>query len=73
MVSYLYALTGLSESLLASRGVPLDTAMKVVRANLSKDTVLVGHNVKPDIDALGLVEGEDYAVAVDLSDLWSVW
>jgi RNA exonuclease 4 len=71
VISYLPALTGLSEELL-SKGVSLDTAIKMIKSTLPAESTLVGQNVLKDVEWLGLKEGEDFAGMMDLAGLWRV-
>jgi len=71
VISYLPALTGLSEELL-SKGVSLDAAIKMIKSTLPSDSTLVGQNVLKDVEWLGLKEGEDFAGMMDLAGLWRV-
>lgn len=73
--SYLTPLTGLTEDIVAARGVPLDAALTLLRSVLPRDATLVGQNIGQDVAWLGLKEGEggDYAGLIDLTGLFRVW
>lgn len=71
--SYLEPLTGLSEDLIQGQGVPLDQAVATLRGALPPSAVLVGQNIRKDIEWLGLTEGVDYAACIDLAGLTRVW
>ncbi len=73
MVSYLTPLTGLTAELLAQHGVPLAQALATLRAALPRDAVLVGQNIRADVQWLGLREGEDFRSMLDLAGLWRVY
>lgn len=45
----------------------------MVRQVLPPSAVLVGMNIRKDIEWLGLVEGRDYAACIDLADLFRVY
>lgn len=70
--SYLYKLTGLSEAKIAN-GISLDEGVRMVKAALPKDAILVGQNILMDVEWLGLKEGEDFAGMQDLAGLWRVY
>jgi RNA exonuclease 4 len=48
-------------------------ALDMLRQVLPPTAVLVGMNIRKDIEWLGLVEGDDYAACIDLADLFRVW
>jgi len=48
-------------------------ALEMVRQVLPPNAVLVGMNIRKDIEWLGLVEGRDYAACIDLADLFRVY
>eukprot|EP00802_Teleaulax_amphioxeia_P025548 Tamp_26420.p1 GENE.Tamp_26420~~Tamp_26420.p1 ORF type:complete len:292 (+),score=75.06 Tamp_26420:42-878(+) len=73
VVSYLQPLTGLSKASLEANGIPLEQAMKTLREKLPKDAVLVGQNIRKDVEWLQLKEGEDFASMIDLAVLIRVW
>jgi RNA exonuclease 4 len=56
VASYLQPLTGLSKSSLEANGIPLEEAMKTLREKLPKDAVLVGQNIRKDVEWLQLKE-----------------
>ncbi len=66
VVSYLTALTGLTRETLDSYGIPLDRAMAALRENLPKSAILVGQNIRKDVEWLGLKEGVDFESLMDL-------
>lgn len=71
--SYLTPLTGLTKDVLDDKGIPLEEAMKKLRAALPKEAVLVGQNIGKDVEWLKLKEGEDFSAMVDLAALLRVW
>lgn len=73
VVSYLTPLTGITQQMLQTYGVPLATALQVLRQHLPSNATLVGQNVQSDVQWLGLVEGQDFAGIVDLQGLYRVW
>lgn len=72
VVSYLTPVTGLRHGDL-DRGVPLERAVREVKALLGPDVVLVGQGVKGDILWMHLEEGVDFASAVDLGTMFRVF
>jgi predicted NBD/HSP70 family sugar kinase len=66
-------LTGLSAALLEQHGMPLAQALATLRAALPRDAVLVGQNIRADVQWLGLKEGTDFAGMLDLAGLWRVF
>ena len=62
VASYLTPLTGLTAERCEAEGVPLQEALATLRANLPPAAILVGQNINKDVEWLGLVEGEDYAM-----------
>ncbi|KXZ54728.1 hypothetical protein GPECTOR_4g797 [Gonium pectorale] len=73
VVSYLTPLTGITEELLQSRGVPLEEALAAVRAVLPRESVLIGQNIRQDVQWLGLKEGTDFEGMMDLQGLFRIW
>jgi hypothetical protein len=73
VVSYLTPLTGLTADLLNAHGMPLAQALATLRAGLPRDAVLVGQNIRADVQWLGLKEGTDFAGMLDLAGLWRCW
>ena len=71
--SYLTPLTGITEDVLSAHGVPLEEAMRHVRAALPPHAVLVGQNIAKDVEWLRLEEGKDFTSLVDLAGIWRVW
>lgn len=70
VVSYLPALTGLSEKDL-SAGVSEEEALAAFRATIPPSAVLVGQNILKDVEWLHLVEGQDFASMLDLAGLFA--
>lgn len=66
VVSYLHALTGLTREVLDQYGMPLEQALSILRAHLPKSAVIVGQNIRKDIEWLGLKEQVDYDSLIDL-------
>ena len=73
VVSYLTPLTGLSKEMLEQHGMPLETALAYLRQYLPRNAVLVGQNIRADVQWLGLQENADFASMVDLAGLFRVW
>ena len=48
-------------------------AMTILRQHLPKNAVLVGQNIKKDVEWLELQEGVDFGAMLDLSALFRVW
>lgn len=70
IVSYLPALTGLSEKDLA-QGITEEEAISLFRATIPPSAILVGQNILKDVEWLHLVEGEDFAGLLDLAGLFA--
>ncbi|KAF6254125.1 ribonuclease H-like domain-containing protein [Scenedesmus sp. NREL 46B-D3] len=73
VVSYLTALTGLTQDIIDTKGVSLPDAVQQLRSCLPKDAVLVGQNILQDVQWLGLREGTDFKSCLDLAGLYRVW
>ena len=73
VVSYLTPLTGLTADVVATRGVPLDAALALLRSVLPRDATLVGQNIGQDVAWLGLKERVDFGGLIDLTGLFRVW
>jgi RNA exonuclease 4 len=73
VVSYLTPLTGLTAESLDKFGQPEQDAIANLKRCLPPTAILVGMNIRKDIEWLGLVEGVDFAACIDLSDLFRVW
>jgi len=73
VVSYLTPLTGLTKEIIDVNGIPLEQAVAILRAHLPKHAVLVGQNIRKDVEWLGLKEGADFASMMDLAGLYRVW
>ncbi len=54
VVSYLTPLTGLTRELLETNGIPLASAIAVLRQCLPRQAVLVGQNIAQDVQWLQL-------------------
>jgi DNA polymerase III epsilon subunit-like protein len=67
VVSYLTALTGLTQEIIDSKGVSLPDAVQQLRSCLPRDAVLVGQNILQDVQWLGLKEGTDFKSCLDLA------
>eukprot|EP00884_Botryococcus_braunii_P007760 jgi/Botrbrau1/16986/Bobra.49_2s0045.1 len=70
VVSYLTPLTGLTEELMESDGVPLQQVVQEVKQILPQHAVLVGLNIQQDVQWLGLREGVDFKGLLDLTGLY---
>jgi len=73
VVSYLTPITCIDKETIAKYGFQLQKAIDILKASLSPDVVLVGHNAKTDIEVLGLKKGKHYRTILDLNELWQVW
>ena len=73
VVSYLTALTGLTEEMINTHGMPLEAALEILRRALPKNATLVGQSIGKDVAWLSLKEGEDFAGLIDLAGLYRVW
>jgi len=71
--SYLTPLTGLTAEILAEKGTTLTLAMQTLRQKLPTNAVLVGQNIRKDVEWLGLEESTDFDSMVDLVALLKVW
>ena len=63
----------LTADIIERQGVPLDTALALLRRFLPPTATLVGQNIGKDVEWLGLREGVDFAAMVDLTGLYRVW
>lgn len=63
MVSYLTPLTGLSAPLLAQHGMPFAQAVAMLQQCLPSSAILVGQNIRKDVEWLGLKEGMHFEQA----------
>jgi hypothetical protein len=71
VVSYLTPLTGLTaEVCLGPDSVPLDDAVRAIRALLPPNSVIVGQAIGHDVTWLGLRSGTDYDRTLDISDIF---
>jgi hypothetical protein len=66
VVSYLQPLTGLTKETLDLYGMPLEQALSHLKANLPRNAIIVGQNIRKDIEWVGLKEGQDYESLIDL-------
>mmetsp|Transcript_12324 Transcript_12324/g.39678 ORF Transcript_12324/g.39678 Transcript_12324/m.39678 type:complete len:350 (+) Transcript_12324:574-1623(+) len=73
VASYLTPLTGLTAERLQAEGRPLAEALGVLRDHLPPQAVLVGQNINKDVEWLGLKEGTDFAMQIDLAALLRPW
>lgn len=73
VASYLTALTGLTQQLIDSQGVPLDAAISQLKSCLPTTAILVGQNILQDVQWLGLKEGADFQSCMDLTGLYRIW
>ncbi|GFR50432.1 hypothetical protein Agub_g12653 [Astrephomene gubernaculifera] len=73
VASYMTPLTGLTEEVLRTRGVSLQEALAAVRTALPRHAVLIGQNIRQDVQWLGLKEGTDFEGMMDLQGLFRVW
>ena len=70
--NYLTTLTGLKPGDLDD-GVPLEDAIRDVKAIIGPDVVLVGQGIKSDIKWLHLKEGVDYKSFIDLAIMFKTY
>jgi len=73
VASYLTPLTGLTAERLAAEGRPLQEALAILRDALPPSAILVGQNINKDVEWLGLGEGTDYQMQIDLAALLRPW
>ncbi|GBF98549.1 small RNA degrading nuclease [Raphidocelis subcapitata] len=73
VVSYLTALTGLTQEVVEQYGRPLAEQIELLKSWLPTDATLVGQNILMDVQWLGLREGVDFAACLDLAGLFRVW
>ncbi|KAI3428820.1 hypothetical protein D9Q98_007637 [Chlorella vulgaris] len=73
VVSYLTPLTGLSAPLLAQHGMPFAQAVAMLQQCLPSSAILVGQNIRKDVEWLGLKEGMHFEQMMDLTGLFRVW
>ena len=66
VVSYLTALTGLTQATLDMYGRPLEESLRYLREQLPRHAILVGQNIRKDVEWLGLKEGVDFESLMDL-------
>ena len=72
-LSLCISLFSLTADLIERQGVPLETALALLRRVLPPTAILVGQNIGKDVEWLGLREGVDFASMVDLTGLYRVW
>ncbi len=70
--NYLTTLTGLKPGDLDD-GVPLEDALRDVKAIIGPDVILVGQGIKSDIKWLHLKEGVDYKSFIDLAIMFKTY
>jgi RNA exonuclease 4 len=73
IVSYLKKLTGLSEGIVNTLGIKFNDAIGHLKTLLDPSTILVGHNVREDVNSLDLQQGRDYSSMMDLLGLYRLW
>lgn len=73
VVSYLTPLTSLTSEIINTHGIPLADAVRMLKAHLPRHSVLVGQNIRRDVEWLGLKEGVDFDSMQDLAGLYRVW
>jgi hypothetical protein len=73
VVSYLTPLTGLTAKIVQKFGIRESDALKELKQVLPKNAILVGMNIRKDIEWLQLVEGTDFHSCYDLAGLFRVW
>jgi len=73
VVSYLTPLTGLTQETLQNYGISFKSALDTLRHHLPPSAVLVGQNIRKDVEWLDLEEGIDFESMVDLAGLYRVW
>jgi RNA exonuclease 4 len=72
VLSTLNALTGIRREDL-DQGVSLEEGLRMLRAAVPKEAILLGQNILMDIQWLGLVEGQDFTSLLDLAGLFRVY
>ena len=73
VLSYFTELTGLTKEIIEEHGQTFADALVTLRSHLPPNAVLVGQNIKKDVEWLQLVEGLDFASMIDLAALFRVW
>ena len=73
VMSYFTKLTGLTENIIEEHGQSFADALVTLRSHLPPNAILVGQNIKKDVEWLQLVEGLDFASMIDLAALFRVW
>lgn len=73
VLSYLTPLTGLTKEQVEQYGMPEAEALKGLKQALPKNAILVGMNIRKDIEWLKLEEGKDFHSCYDLAGLFRVW
>ena len=73
VASYLTPVTGVTAEIIEKHGMFLSDALIQLRQHLPPNAVLVGQNIKKDVEWLNLAEGLDFASMIDLVALFRVW
>ena len=73
VMSYFTKLTGLTKEIIDQYGQSFADALVMLRSHLPPNAILVGQNIKKDVEWLQLVEGLDFASMIDLTALFRVW
>uniref|UniRef100_A0A7S2WPU7 C3H1-type domain-containing protein n=1 Tax=Rhizochromulina marina TaxID=1034831 RepID=A0A7S2WPU7_9STRA len=73
VVSYLTPLTGVTKEKLDQHGMPEKEALELLRGKLAPNCVIIGMNIRKDIEWLGLEQDKDFSSLIDLADVFRVW
>jgi RNA exonuclease 4 len=59
MYAWCYRLT---KEVIEGQGLPLEQALQILRHYMPRNSILVGQNIRKDVDWLQLKEGQDFQV-----------
>ena len=71
MYTYYYLLLYREE--VVEHGMTMDACLAELRKYLTPNAVIIGQNIAKDIEWLGLDQGTDYDMLIDLTALFRVW
>lgn len=66
LVSYRLPDTRLTAEILSDNGVSLPEALQTLRQYLPRNAILVGQSIRKDVEWLGLREGVDFQVSLQI-------
>lgn len=73
VVSYLTPLTGLTHDIIEQQGVSLQHALQLLKTALPSSAILVGQNIRQDVQWLHLTEGANFKELMDLAGIYRTW